>query len=55
MFLGVQDKKAAEKKPFLIPGFVSIADYDGSVEEQQEIVGSTEERIILRLPRSKPK
>ena len=55
MFLGVQDKKAGEKKPFLIHDFVSIADYNGSVEDEQEIGWSTDARIILRLPRSKPK
>lgn len=55
VFLGVQDKKAGETKPFLIPYFVSIADYNGSVEDEQEIGGSTDARIILRLPRSKPK
>ena len=37
MFLVVQDKKGGETKPFLIPDFVSIANYDGSVEDEQEI------------------
>ena len=55
MFLGVQDKKGGDTKPFLISDFVSIANYDGSVEDEQEIGGSTDARIILRLPRSKPK
>ena len=55
VFLGVQDKKAGETKSFLIPDFVSIADYNGSVEDEQEIGGATDACIILRLPRSKLK
>ena len=53
VFLGVQDKKGGETKPSLIPGFVSTATYDGSVEDEQEIGGSTDACIILRAPRSK--
>ena len=51
----VQDKKGGETKPFLIPHFVITANYGGSVEDEQEIGGSTDARIILRPPRSKPK
>ena len=54
VFLGVQDKKGGETKPFLIPDFKSTATYDGSVEDEQEIGGSTDARIFLRAPRSKP-
>lgn len=35
--------------------FVSTETYDGSVEDEQEIGGNTDTRIILRAPRSKPK
>ena len=55
VFVGVQDKKAGETKPFLILDFVSIGDYNGSVEDEQEIGGATDACIILRLPRSKLK
>ena len=55
VFLGIQDKKGDETKPFLIPDFVSTANYDGSVADKQEIGGCTDARITLRVPRSKPK
>ena len=55
VFLGVQDKKGGETKPFLIPDSVSTAIYDGSVEDEQEIGGSRDARIILRASSSKPK
>ena len=55
VFLGVQDKKGGETKPFLIPHFVITANYDGSVRDEQEIGGSTNARIILRPLRNKPK
>ena len=55
VFLGVQDKKAGETKPFFILDFVSSENYDGSVENEQEIGGATDARIILRPSRSKPK
>ncbi|KAL9973663.1 hypothetical protein ACROYT_G020145 [Oculina patagonica] len=50
-----QGKKGGEEKPFLIPDFVSTGSYDGSIEDEQEIGGSTGARIVLRAPRSKPK
>ena len=55
VFLVVQGKKGGETKPFLIPDFVSIANYDGSVEDEQEIGGATDACIIVRPSRSKPK
>ena len=51
VFLVVQGKKGGETKPFLIPDFVSIANYDGSVEDEQEIGGATDACIILRPSR----
>ena len=53
VFFGVQDKKGGETKPFLIPDFVSTATYEGSAEDEQEIGGSTDARIILRAARRK--
>ena len=55
VFLVVQGKKGGDTKPFLIPDFVSIANYDGSVEDEQEIGGATDACIIVRPSRSKPK
>ena len=55
VFRGVQDKKGGEAKPFLIPDSVSTATYEGSAEDEQEIGGSTDARIILRAARSKTK
>ena len=59
VFLGtqhqVQSKKEGETKPLLIPDFISTANYDGSIEDEQEIGGSAGARIVLRAPRSKPK
>ena len=55
VFLGVQDKKGSEAKPFLIPDFLSTATHDGFFEDEQDIGGSTDARIILRARRSKPK
>ena len=55
VFLVVQGKKGGETKPFLIPDFVRIANYDGSVEDEQEIGGATDACIIVRPSRSKPK
>ena len=59
MFLGTQQsaqaKKGGETKPLLIPDFVSTGTYDGSIEDEQEIGGSTGARIVLLAPRSKPK
>ena len=44
VFLGVQDKREAETKPT----------YDGSIEDEQEIGGSTDARIFPRAPGGKP-
>lgn len=59
VFLGTQhqaqSKKEGETKPLLIPDFISTATYDGSVEDEQEIGGSSDARIVLRAPRRKPK
>ena len=59
VFLGTQHqpqtKKEGETKPLLIPDFISTATYNGSVEDEQEIGGSADARIVLRAPRSKPK
>ena len=59
VFLGTQQsaqaKKGGETKPLLIPDFVSTGTYDGSIEDEQEIGGSTGACIVLRAPRSKPK
>ena len=58
VFLGTQQaqpKKGGETKPFLILDFVSTATYDGSVEDEQEIGGSNDARIVLCTPRRKPK
>ena len=59
VFLGTQhqpqSKKEGETKPLLIPDFISTATYNGSVEDEQEIGGSADARIVLRAPRSKPK
>ena len=54
VFLGIQDKKRDEIKPFLIPDFVSTATYNGSIEDKQEIGGSTDASIILHAPRGMP-
>ena len=40
-------------QPSLIPDVVSTATYDGSVKDEQQIVGSTDACIILRALRSK--
>ena len=53
VFLGVQDKKGDEIKPFLIPDFVITATYNGSIENDQEIDGS-DASIILHAPRGMP-
>ena len=50
VFLGVQDKKGGETKPFLIPDIVSTATYDGSVEDVQEIGGSTMPIFFYDVP-----
>ena len=55
VFLVVQGKKGGKTKPFHIPDFVRIANYDGSVEDEQEIGGATDSCIIVRPSRSKPK
>ena len=59
VFLGTQhqpqSKKEGETKPLLIPDFMSTAAYNGSVEDEQEIGGSVDARIVLRASRSKPK
>ena len=59
MFLRTQQppqaKKGGETTPFLIPDFVSTGAYDGSIEDEKEICGSTGARIVLRAPKSKPK
>ena len=57
VFLGTQHQaqKKGETKPLLIPDFISTTTYDGSVEDEQEIGGSADARIVLRAPRSKPK
>ena len=59
MFLGTQhqaqSKKDGETKPLLIPDFISTANYDGSIEDEQEIGGSACAQIVLRAPRSKRK
>ena len=54
VFLGVQDKKGSEAKPFLIPDFVITATYNGSIENEQEIGGSTDASIIRHAPRGMP-
>ena len=54
VFLGIQDKKGGEIKPFLIPDFVITATYNGSIENEQEIGGSTDASIILHVPRGMP-
>ena len=45
VFLGTQHqaqyKKEGETKPLLIPDFISTANYDGSIEDEQDIGGST--------------
>ena len=59
VFLGTQHqpetKKEGETKPLLIPDFISTATYNGSVEDEQEIGGFADARIVLRAPRSKRK
>ena len=50
VFLGIQDKKGGEIKPFLIPDFVITATYNGSIENEQEIGGSTDASIIRHAP-----
>ena len=57
VFLGTQHQaqKEGEKKPLLIPDFISTANYDGSIEDEQDIGGSAGARIVLRASRSKPK
>ena len=54
VFLGIQDKKGDEIKPFLIPDFVSTGTYNGSIEDEQEIGGYTDASIILHAPRGMP-
>ena len=59
VFLGTQhqpqSKKEGETKPLHILDFISTATHNGSVEDEQEIGGTADARIILRAPRSKPK
>ena len=54
VFLGIQDKTGGEIKPFLIPDFVITATYNGSIENEQEIGGSTDASIIRHAPRGMP-
>ena len=54
VFPGIQDKKGGEIKPFLIPDFVITATYNGSIENEQEIGGSTDASIIRHAPRGMP-
>ena len=53
--LAYRTRREVRQNPFLIPDFVSTATYEGSAEDEQEIGGSTDPRIILRAARSKTK
>ena len=56
VFLGInQAQNKVGEKPLLIPDFVSTAIYNSSSDDEQEIGSSSDARIILRAPRSKPK
>ena len=59
VFLGTrhqaQSKKEGETKPLLLPDFISPANFDGSIEDEQDIGGSAGAQIVLRASRSKPK
>lgn len=56
VFLGTQQpaqaKKGGETTPFLIPDFVSTGAYDGSIEDEKEIVGPQVLALYYVLPKA---